>query len=59
MLLEFLGCEGSETLHVGDQFLGTGNDVSTRGGCCTVWITSPEETATILDDLINCWNIKK
>lgn len=47
MLLEFFGFQGSETLHVGDQFLGTGNDVSTRGGCCTVWITNPEETAQV------------
>jgi IMP and pyridine-specific 5'-nucleotidase len=36
MLLDYLKCRNEETLHVGDQFLGTGNDVSTRGGCCTV-----------------------
>ncbi|KAI8585935.1 IMP-specific 5-nucleotidase [Geranomyces variabilis] len=51
MLREFLGTRGNETLHVGDQFLSTGNDISTRTACCTVWITSPEETAEVLTEL--------
>ncbi|TPX64465.1 hypothetical protein SpCBS45565_g05838 [Spizellomyces sp. 'palustris'] len=51
MLQEILNTTGSETLHVGDQFLSTGNDISTRTACCTVWITSPEETAEILIEL--------
>ncbi|KAI8910750.1 IMP-specific 5-nucleotidase [Entophlyctis helioformis] len=48
MLQEMLGCLGHETLHVGDQFLSTGNDIATRSACSTVWITSPEETADVL-----------
>ena len=52
LLCEYLRCKGSETLHVGDQFLGTGNDIATREGCCTVWISEPEETASLLEDLI-------
>ncbi|KAL2913971.1 IMP 5'-nucleotidase [Polyrhizophydium stewartii] len=51
MLQEMLGCAGRETLHVGDQFLSTGNDIATRRACCTTWITSPEETAQVLTQL--------
>ncbi|KAJ3046629.1 IMP 5'-nucleotidase [Rhizophlyctis rosea] len=51
ILQRWLGCEGGETLHVGDQFLSTGNDISTRSACCTVWITNPEETAEVLVEL--------
>lgn len=40
-----------QTLHVGDQFLATGNDIATRSACCTIWITSPQETAQCLDTL--------
>ncbi|KAJ3332975.1 IMP 5'-nucleotidase [Blyttiomyces sp. JEL0837] len=48
ILQEFLGANGNETLHVGDQFLSTGNDILTRSCAATVWITSPEETAGVL-----------
>ncbi|KAI9100580.1 IMP-specific 5-nucleotidase [Phlyctochytrium arcticum] len=51
ILQEYLGTTGAETLHVGDQFLSTGNDIATRTACCTSWITSPEETAEILTEL--------
>ncbi|KAJ3298727.1 IMP 5'-nucleotidase [Borealophlyctis nickersoniae] len=51
ILREHVGAEGNETLHVGDQFLSTGNDYSTRSACCTVWITNPEETAEVLIEL--------
>ncbi|KAI8826820.1 IMP-specific 5-nucleotidase [Fimicolochytrium jonesii] len=51
MLQAFLGTKGWETLHVGDQFLSTGNDISTRTACCTAWVTNPEETAEILTEL--------
>ncbi|KAI8918418.1 IMP-specific 5-nucleotidase [Powellomyces hirtus] len=59
MLQGFLGTKGDETLHVGDQFLSTGNDISTRTACCTVWITSPEETADVLTDLCQLLDQKK
>ncbi len=39
-------------LHVGDQFLQTGNDISARDTCATIWITSPKETFKILDHLL-------
>ncbi|KAJ8330454.1 IMP 5'-nucleotidase [Batrachochytrium dendrobatidis] len=48
MLQDMLHCEGCETLHVGDQFSTTGNDVATRRACCTAWIANPEETAQVL-----------
>ncbi|KAJ2160662.1 IMP 5'-nucleotidase [Coemansia sp. RSA 552] len=39
------------TLHVGDQFLSTGNDFATRAACCTCWIIDPEETQGLLEEL--------
>ena len=39
-------------MHVGDQFLQTGNDISARDTCATIWITSPKETFKILDHLL-------
>ncbi|KAH6562143.1 hypothetical protein BASA50_003086 [Batrachochytrium salamandrivorans] len=56
ILQEMLNCQGHETLHVGDQFSTTGNDVATRRVCCTAWIANPEETAQVLlhlTDLLN------
>lgn len=52
ILQDLLGCGGDETLHFGDQFLSTGNDVATRGVCCTAWITSPRETEEVLAELL-------
>ncbi|RKP09918.1 IMP-specific 5'-nucleotidase [Thamnocephalis sphaerospora] len=51
MLQAYLGTTPSTTLHVGDQFLSTGNDISTRTACSTVWIVSPQETSDVLKDL--------
>ena len=39
-------------IHVGDQFLGTGNDISTRKVCSTIWIENPKETFKILDHVL-------
>ncbi|KAF7511491.1 hypothetical protein GJ744_004079 [Endocarpon pusillum] len=40
------------TLHVGDQFLsGGGNDFKARLACTTAWITSPQETVALLDEM--------
>ncbi|KAI8811289.1 IMP-specific 5-nucleotidase, partial [Cladochytrium replicatum] len=52
LLQRFLGAKPAATLHVGDQFLSTGNDFATRAACTTVWITSPEETGEVLNELI-------
>ena len=46
------GIDGAHTLHVGDQFLSAGaNDFKARIACTTAWIASPEETASLLDEL--------
>ena len=54
-LQDYLGCAGNQTLHVGDQFLSTGNDYSTRCICSTIWITNPQETSQILKELKETW----
>ncbi|ORX91198.1 IMP-specific 5-nucleotidase [Basidiobolus meristosporus CBS 931.73] len=56
VLQHFLGAAPSETLHVGDQFLSTGNDYATRRACCTLWIVNPEETNQILIELTQLLN---
>ena len=53
MLQQRLSCDPSHTLHIGDQFLSTGNDIATRSACATVWIVNPEETEVILDTLLS------
>jgi len=46
-----LDIPAAQSLHVGDQFLRTGNDIAARhvAPCC--WITSPAETTKILSHL--------
>eukprot|EP00158_Paraphelidium_tribonemae_P003224 Partr_v1_DN25973_c1_g1_i5_m68484 putative IMP-specific 5'-nucleotidase involved in IMP (inositol monophosphate) degradation (By similarity) len=51
-LQKIISSSPSQTLHVGDQFLSTGNDFATRSACCTLWITSPAETLRGLEDLL-------
>ncbi|CAG8833558.1 10679_t:CDS:1, partial [Racocetra persica] len=34
-------------------FLSTGNDFATRSQCCTLWIVNPEETQTVLIELVS------
>ncbi|KAG0675393.1 IMP 5'-nucleotidase [Pichia californica] len=42
------------TLHVGDQFASLGsNDYASRTAATTAWISSPEETCSLLKDLIS------
>ena len=46
------GIRGSQTLHVGDQFLSAGsNDFKARMACTTAWIANPAETVQLLDEL--------
>lgn len=52
-LQSYLGAKEQETLHVGDQFLSTGNDISTRRTSTTVWVSNPGETVQILDLLLS------
>lgn len=42
----------SECLHVGDQFLGTGNDFAARETSPCIWIINPGETEKILSHLL-------
>ncbi|KAF9160141.1 IMP 5'-nucleotidase [Mortierella sp. AD011] len=51
VLQKYLGAAPDATVHVGDQFLSTGNDFATRSSCCTLWIISPEETEGVLNEL--------
>ena len=52
VLQSYLGIPAVETLHIGDQFLYTGNDFAARSVCPCVWITSPEETTYILKSIL-------
>ncbi|KAF8932422.1 IMP-specific 5-nucleotidase [Dissophora ornata] len=51
VLQSYLGAAPDATIHVGDQFLSTGNDFATRSSCCTLWIVNPEETENVLREL--------
>ncbi|CAJ1943018.1 unnamed protein product [Cylindrotheca closterium] len=48
----YLGVDASDILHIGDQFLNTGNDYAARSVCPCIWITSPEETTYILKRIL-------
>jgi IMP and pyridine-specific 5'-nucleotidase len=48
----YLGIDATETLHIGDQFLNTGNDFAARDICPCIWITSPDETTYILKTIL-------
>ena len=52
MLQSYLGVPSVQTLHIGDQFLNTGNDYAARDVCPCIWITSPEETTYILKSIL-------
>jgi len=52
VLQSYLGVLPVDTLHIGDQFLNTGNDYAARDVCPCVWITSPEETTYILKSIL-------
>ena len=52
MLQSYLGVPAVKTLHIGDQFLNTGNDYAARDVCPCIWITSPEETTYILKSIL-------
>jgi IMP and pyridine-specific 5'-nucleotidase len=48
----YLGIEPAETLHIGDQFLNTGNDYAARAASPCVWITNPTETSYCLKTIL-------
>jgi IMP and pyridine-specific 5'-nucleotidase len=57
ILASYTGISTKETLHIGDQFLNTGNDFAARAVCPCIWITSPEETTYILKTILRLANI--
>ncbi|XP_024378777.1 IMP-specific 5'-nucleotidase 1 isoform X1 [Physcomitrium patens] len=44
-LMKYLDTKCCETLHVGDRFTASGNDMATRSQCSILWVANPEETA--------------
>ena len=50
------GLDPCQCLHIGDQFLNTGNDFAARSCCPTVWVTSPVETMYICRRLLRGLN---
>jgi len=57
VLSTFLHIPRSEMLHIGDQFLNTGNDFAARDVCPCVWIINPEETTFILKNILRLGNV--
>lgn len=57
ILSTFLNIPRSEMLHIGDQFLNTGNDFAARDVCPCVWIINPEETTFILKNILRLANV--
>jgi len=52
-LQRLLDVQPANSLHVGDQFLNTGNDYAARAASCCLWITDPTETKAILSDVLD------
>jgi IMP and pyridine-specific 5'-nucleotidase len=48
----YMGVDPTCILHIGDQFLNTGNDYAARDVCPCVWVTSPEETTYVLKTIL-------
>jgi IMP and pyridine-specific 5'-nucleotidase len=51
-LAAYLGHPPDEILHIGDQFLNTGNDFAARDICPCIWICNPDETTYILKSIL-------
>lgn len=58
VLSSYLGVNPHDILHIGDQFLNTGNDFAARAVCPCIWITSPEETTYILKTILRLAGIE-
>jgi len=52
-LSKYLNIPAPSCLHVGDQFLHTGNDFAARQVCPCIWITGPNETLKVLEHVLN------
>ena len=58
-LQAWLGIAKDATMHVGDQFLNTGNDVRARNVAPCLWIISPAETAKVLVHVLHECEIER
>jgi len=52
VMQKLLGIKVEQCIHVGDQFLYSGNDYAAREVCPCIWITSPAETQKILAHIL-------
>ena len=52
ILQAYLGIPMAESLHIGDQFLNTGNDYAARDVSPCVWIINPQETTYVLKSIL-------
>jgi hypothetical protein len=46
--------EPAERLHIGDQFLNTGNDYAARAVSPCIWIINPQDRTCILKSILRC-----
>ena len=51
-LRKLLAVPSESVLHVGDQFLNTGNDYAARNGCPCLWIINEKETRQVLKHIL-------
>lgn len=58
VLRRICGASRAQTLHVGDQFTRTGNDLLTRRACGTLWVDDPQQTAVLLKKLLHAMQSK-
>ncbi len=52
ILQSYLGITPERSLHIGDQFLNTGNDYAARDVSPCIWIINPQETTYILKTIL-------
>lgn len=52
ILQSYLGIAPERSLHIGDQFLNTGNDYAARDVSPCIWIINPQETTYILKTIL-------
>jgi IMP and pyridine-specific 5'-nucleotidase len=57
VLCAYLGIPPKAALHIGDQFLNTGNDYAARDVCPCIWIINPDETTYILKSVLRLDNV--
>eukprot|EP01031_Cornospumella_fuschlensis_P032315 gene32315-39082_t len=51
-LQAYFNLPNAHCLHVGDQFLNTGNDIAAREVCPCIWIINPRETGKVLQHVL-------